>query len=66
MSYVVSTKDRAAPIKVFIIRIQYMTSDSSRIGAAYLDEFAAVEEVKRLEAANHYTTASYVTRELTL
>lgn len=55
----------AAPIKVFIIRIRSHLLDAPcKIGAVYFDEFQAVEEVERLEAANPYTSADYVVREL--
>lgn len=55
----------AAFIKVFVILIRTRLLDSGcRVGAVYLDEFAAIEEVKRLEAANSFTRAMYVTREL--
>ena len=56
----------AAPIKVFVVRIRPKLIDQwpYRIGAVYLDEFAAIEECKRLRAANSYTLADYVVREL--
>jgi len=60
----------AATIKVYVVVIEhlYNTIDhehvASKVGAVYWNEQAAREEVARFEAANSWTRAYYVEREL--
>ncbi len=56
-------------IKVFVITIQHTDTrgeyiGSPKVGACYWNEQAALEECYRLEAANRWTCADYLTREL--
>lgn len=52
-------------IPVFVVKIgTHHPHSDSVIGACYWNELAAQEEVKRLNAANKHTRASYVCRWL--
>jgi len=58
----------AAPISVFVILIQPIVralhDEDIKVGAVYWNEQAAQDEVDRLQAANSYTRATYVVRQL--
>jgi hypothetical protein len=54
-------------IKVFVIVIEHTWQGEpvgQKVGAAYWNEQAAQDECDRLEAANTFTRAHYVTREV--
>ena len=55
----------AAPISVFIVTISTKgLYPFHRVGPCFATEEKAAEEVKRLQAANSYTVAKYVRRQL--
>lgn len=51
-------------VTVYVVKIGHKTLNDAVIGPVYWDEAAARAEVDRLNAANSYTRASYVSRVL--
>ena len=49
---------------VYIVIIDSADPATYRIGACYLEEKKADEEVQRLEGANNYTSAHIVVRQI--
>jgi hypothetical protein len=56
--------DRRVPETVYVVIISGGDGAANKVGAVYLDEQEARDEVARLQSANPWTKATYVSRQI--